>query len=72
MKFKNKKTGAIVVTTVDTIEKLYAKKAEYEQVKEEGEKELTVAEIKAKLKELNIVFNDKAKKAELLALLPQE
>lgn len=72
MKFKNKKTGAIVVTTVETIEKLYAKKADYEQVKEEGEKELKVAEIKAKLKELNIEFDDKAKKDELLALLPQE
>lgn len=48
MKFKNKKTGAIVVTTVDTIEKLYAKKAEYEQVKEEGEKEPKTQEPKAK------------------------
>ena len=40
--------------------------------KEEVKKELTVAEIKAKLTELNIEFKDKAKKDELLALLPQE
>lgn len=40
--------------------------------KEKTEKELTVAEIKAKLTELNIEFDDKAKKADLLALLPQE
>ena len=38
MKFKNKKTGAIVVTTVDTIEKLYAKKEDYEEVKEPAKK----------------------------------
>lgn len=38
----------------------------------EAKKELTVAEIKAKLKELNIEFDDKAKKEDLLALLPQK
>lgn len=34
--------------------------------------ELTVAQIKAKLKELNIEFDDKARKDDLLALLPKE
>lgn len=36
------------------------------------ESTLTVAEIQEKLKEANIEFNPKAKKAELLALLPAE
>ena len=52
--------------------KLYAKKADFEEVKEEGKKELTVTEIKAKLDELGIEYDKKAKKDELLALLPQE
>lgn len=34
MKFKNKKTGKIVETTVDTITEIYKKKPEYEEVKE--------------------------------------
>ena len=34
MKFKNKKTGSIVETTVDTITEMYKKKPEYEEVKE--------------------------------------
>lgn len=71
MKFRNKETGVIVETTVDAIAKLYAKKADFEEIKE-AKKEPTVAEIKAKLKELNIEFDDKAKKEDLLALLPQE
>lgn len=71
MKFKNKKTGVIVETTVKVIEDMYKNKSEYEEVKE-GKKEPTVAEIKAKLTELNIQFDDKAKKEDLLALLPQE
>lgn len=53
--------------------------AEYEKIKKELEelkkkilKEPTIAEIKDRLKQLNIEFDDKAKKEELLALLPQE
>lgn len=71
MKFKNKKTGVIVETTVKVIENMYKNKSEYEEVKA-VKKELKVDEIKAKLTELNIKFDDKAKKEDLLALLPQE
>lgn len=71
MKFKNKDTGVIVETNVKVVEELYKSKPEYEEVKE-TKKEITVAEIKAKLKELEIEFDEKAKKDELLALLPQE
>lgn len=39
---------------------------------EKTEKELTVKEIKAILKENGIDFEDKAKKEELIALLPKE
>lgn len=52
---------------------------EYEKIRKELEdlkkktlKEPTVTEIKDRLKQLNIEFDDKAKKEELLALLPQE
>lgn len=47
-------------------------KKELEELKKKALKEPTVAEIKDKLKQLNIEFGDKAKKEELLALLPQE
>ena len=47
-------------------------KKELEKLKKKTLKEPTVAEIKEKLKQLNIEFDDKAKKEELLALLPQE
>lgn len=47
-------------------------KKELEELKKKALKEPTVAEIKDKLKQLNIEFDDKAKKEELLALLPQE
>lgn len=52
---------------------------EYEKIRKELEdlkkktlKEPTITEIKDRLKRLNIEFDDKAKKEELLALLPQE
>ena len=45
-------------------------KKELEELKKKALKEPTVAEIKDKLKQLNIEFDDKAKKEELLALLP--
>lgn len=47
-------------------------KKKLEELKKKALKEPTVAEIKDKLKQLNIEFDDKAKKEELLALLPQE
>ena len=37
MKFKNKKTGAIVNTTTDAITELYKTNKEYEEVKAEVE-----------------------------------
>ena len=72
MKFKNKETGVIVVTTVKVIEDLYKNKSEYVEVKETKEAELSVKDIKAKLDELKIQYDPKAKKEDLLALLPQE
>ncbi|MCI8618348.1 MAG: hypothetical protein HFJ60_09000 [Clostridia bacterium] len=73
MKFKNKKTGVVVETTVKEIEEMYKNKSEYEEVKEVVKpKEPTKAEIQAKLDELGIEYEEKASKAELLALLPQE
>lgn len=44
----------------------------HKEVKKEEKKDLTVAEIKAKLTDLNIEFDNNAKKSDLLALLPQE
>ena len=52
---------------------MYKNKSEYEEVKEVVKpKEPTKAEIQAKLDELGIEYEEKASKAELLALLPQE
>ena len=44
MKFKNKETGVIVVTTVKEIEDLYKKKPEYVEVKEAKKEEAAKAE----------------------------
>lgn len=72
MKFKNKKTGAIV-NVIDYIHiNMYSHNSKWEKVEETTEKELTVVEIKQKLDELGIEYDKKAKKDELLALLPQE
>ena len=38
MKFKNKKTGVIIETTVKVVEDMYKNKPEYEEVKETAKK----------------------------------
>ncbi len=48
------------------------KSKEYQEVGKEASKELTVAEIKAKLDKLGIEYDRNANKATLLALLPNE
>ena len=53
-------------------EKVIKELEELKGKKEEGTKEPTKAEIVAKLKELGIEFDEKAKKEDLIALLPQE
>lgn len=73
MKFLNKETKTIIETNdKDRITKFKGYPDKFEEVKEEKVKELTVPEIKSKLKELNIEFDDKAKKEDLLVLLPKE
>lgn len=79
MKFKNKKTGAIVETSLKAVEGMYKNNSLYEEIKEEKTnnsnakpKELTVAEIKEKLTELGIEYPDNANKATLLTYLPQK
>lgn len=44
MKFKNKKTGAIVETNIKAVEELYAKKSDYEEIKEPAKKKVEKAE----------------------------
>lgn len=62
--------------TIETLEKrnkeLENEINELKKANSKSSAEPTVAEIKARLKELGINFNDKANKAELLALLPEE
>lgn len=74
MKFRNKKTKAIVEVHGYAQENAYIHNSRWQKIdeKEVESKELTVAEIKAKLDELNIDYDKKAKKEELIALLPQE
>lgn len=64
------------IVSYEEYEKVKKELEELKKVKEVTEtkkiKEPTVPEIKNKLKELNIEFDDKAKKDDLLALLPQE
>lgn len=71
MKFRNKKTGAIIVPYSSTMIEEMKKSEKYEEIKEE-QKELTVAEIKEKLTQLGIDYDEKASKKTLLALLPQK
>lgn len=71
MKFKNKKTGKIVETSVKVVEDMFKRNADYETIAE-PKKELTVPEIKAKLDELGIEYDKNANKATLTALLPNE
>jgi hypothetical protein len=73
MKFKNKKTGSILETNSEFVKKQMLNSEVYEEVKETAKpKELTKAEIQAKLDELGIEYDSNAKKEDLLALLPQE
>lgn len=72
MKFMNVKTGAILEPNSNFTEEQMKKSDMYKEVGKTETKEPTVQEIKAKLNELGIEFNDKAKKEELIALLPQE
>ncbi len=77
MKFRNKKTGAILIPTSNSIIEQMKKSDRYEEIKENIQnvkepKEPTVAEIKAKLDELGIEYDKKATKADLLTLLPQK
>ena len=69
MKFKNKKTGAVVDTV---LEDYYNRNPQWEKVEKETKKEMTIAEIKATLTELGIEYDENAKKADLLTLLPQK
>ena len=71
MKFKNKKTGKIVETSVKVVEDMFKRNSDYEIIAE-PKKELTVPEIKAKLDELGIEYDKNANKATLTALLPNE
>lgn len=70
MKFKSKKTNEIVEIKGYVQEFAYSHNSEWEKVEET--KELTKAEIQAKLEELGIEYDKNAKKEELMALLPQE
>lgn len=79
MKFRNKKTKAIIETSLKVVEGMYKNNPLYEEIKEEKAnnsnvkpKELTVAEIKEKLTELGIEYPDNANKATLLTYLPQK
>lgn len=79
MKFRNKKTKAIIETNLKIVEDMYKKNPDYEEIKEEKTnnsnakaKEPTVAEIKEKLTELGIEYPDNANKATLLTYLPQK
>ncbi|HJJ05168.1 MAG TPA: HeH/LEM domain-containing protein [Clostridiaceae bacterium] len=73
MKFKNKKTNEIVETKGYVQEFAYSHNSEWEKLKETSKpKEPTIAEIKSKLDELGIEYDPKAKKEDLIALLPQE
>lgn len=73
MKFKNKKTNEIVETKGYVQEFAYSHNSEWEKLKEASKpKEPTIAEIRTKLDELGIKYDPKAKKKDLVVLLPQE
>lgn len=71
MKFINKQTQETVEVYGYAQEFAYSHNSTWREV-EEKSKELTVAEIKAKLDKLGIRYDKKAKKDDLIALLPQE
>lgn len=71
--YRTKENGAIVLSESELsgnwiLEEEYEKLLE-SQVDEHNPNDLTVPELKSKLDELGIEYSDKAKKAELLALL---
>lgn len=70
MKFKNKINQEVVEANTYTQVFAYSHNSNWEKV--EAKKEPTVAEIKAKLTELNIKFDTNAKKEDLIKLLPKE
>lgn len=72
MKFKSKKTSEIVEVKGYVQEFTYSHNSEWEKVEETKFKELTKAEIQAKLDELGIEYDKNVKKEELMVLLPQE
>lgn len=72
MKFKSKKTSEIVEVKGYVQEFAYSHNSEWKKVEETKFKELTKAEIQAKLDELGIEYDKNAKKEELMVLLPQE
>ena len=73
MKYKNKHTNKIVEARGYVQEFAYSHNSEWEKVKEDNKsKEPTIAEIKAKLDELKIEYDNKAKKEDLIALLTKE
>lgn len=73
MKFINKETNEIVEAKGYTQEFAYSHNSNWKEVEETAKsKEPTIADIKAKLDELNIEYDSKAKKEELIALLSKE
>lgn len=73
MKFKNKKTDEIVEAKNYTQFFAYSHNTNWEKVEETAKpKEPTIADIKAKLDELGIEYDSKAKKEDLVALLSKE
>lgn len=72
MKFKSKKTNEIVEAKGYVQEFAYSHNSEWEKVEEIKVKELTKAEIQAKLEELGIKYDKNANKETLISLLPQE
>ena len=82
MKFRNKETNEMVEAKGYIQEFAYSHNSNWKEVEETEEvkeveetaksKEPTIADIKAKLDELNIEYNSKAKKEELIALLLKE
>lgn len=70
MKFKNKITNEIVEVKGYTLESAYSHNSNWEKV--EQPKEPTKSDIQKQLDELGIEYDNKAKKEDLLALLPKE
>lgn len=78
MKFKNIKTGAVLEPNSKFTEEQMEKSNLYVEInvstngKKKEEKNITVSQIKEKLDELGIEYDENATKADLLTLLPQK